>query len=41
MMRRIKDAAERTGAVLLYILAWLLGVPLTLLLILWIIGVGR
>jgi hypothetical protein len=24
-----------------YIVAWLLGVPLTLLIILWLIGVGR
>jgi hypothetical protein len=24
-----------------YIVAWLLGVPLTLLIILWVLGVGR
>jgi len=24
-----------------YIVAWLLGVPLTLLIVLWILGVGR
>jgi hypothetical protein len=29
------------GSALLYIVAWLLGVPLTLLIVLWLLGVGR
>jgi hypothetical protein len=33
--------AERGGSDVIYILMWLLGVPLTLIVLLFLIGVGR